>query len=225
MRDHPSLILIRHAQSQNNALDESLRVPDPEITPLGVQQSQRLAEAVARLNPSVLYCSPFQRSLQTTYWIVNKTGLVPFVQQDLYEQGGCHSGFEPGKRVAQPGLTRVQLQERFPGWKYDQRITQHGWYDRNHYETPHEARTRAEQVRHWFENGSQSHTLLDRVAMVIHADFKLRLLESFLELPNIENSLGNVVNTSITQLSLANGKWKLDYWNDFSHLENELVTT
>lgn len=225
MRDRPSLILIRHAQSQNNALDESLRVPDPHITELGVQQAQRLAEAVARIKPTVVYCSPFQRSLQTTHWAVRKTGLTPFVQQDLYEQGGCHSGFEPGKRLAQPGMTRAELKEQFPGWGLDQRITQEGWYDLDHYETLREARQRADKVRHWFENDSDSHTLRDRVAMIIHADFKVRLLESFLERPDIEESLGDVVNTAITQLSLSNGKWKLDYWNVFEHLDDELVTT
>jgi hypothetical protein len=60
--------------------------------------------------------------------------------------------------------------------------------------------------------------------MVIHADFKMRLLEAFLGNANVEEHFGEIVNTSISQLSLSNGRWKLDYWNTFTHLETDQVT-
>jgi len=63
------------------------------------------------------------------------------------------------------------------------------------------------------------HSSRDRVAMVIHADFKLRLLEAFLEDDAIEEQLGDIANTSITRLSLSKGRWRMDYWNVFSHLD------
>ena len=224
MHHKPCLLLIRHAQSENNALGDALRVPDPNITSIGVAQSAKLAEAVKKLSPSVLYCSPFLRSLETTRPIVEQTGLTPIVRQDIYEQGGCHSGYQPGMRIAQRGMGRVALATKYVGWQLDERINVDGWYNRAHYETQDEARHRAQQVKQWYESETRTHSLKDRVAMVIHADFKMRLLEAFLGNPNVEEHFGEIVNTSISQLSLSNGRWKLDYWNTFTHLETDQVT-
>ena len=218
MHHLPCLLLIRHAQSQNNALEDHLRVPDPDITELGVHQSRKLGNLVSHLSPSVIYCSPFLRSLETTRWAASQLDTVPMVRQDLYEQGGCHSGFEPGNRIAQSGMNRSTLEQRYPGWHLDDRIDDSGWYDLNHYETEAEARDRAMRVRRWYESESETHDASDRVAMVIHADFKLRLIEAFLENDSIEQQLGDIVNTSVTRLSLSKGRWRLDYWNVFTHL-------
>ncbi len=219
MHHLPCLLLIRHAQSQNNALPDRLRVPDPDITELGVAQSKKLAKFISNIAPSVIYCSPFLRSLETTRWALETLGTVPIVRQDLYEQGGCHSGFELGKRKAESGMNRSTLQSRYEGWHFDDRIDDRGWYDLDHYETDDEARLRAHRVRQWFESEAQTHDANDRVAMVIHADFKLRLMEAFLEDQDLEHQLGEVVNTSVTRLSLAKGKWRIDYWNVFAHLD------
>jgi 2,3-bisphosphoglycerate-dependent phosphoglycerate mutase len=224
MHHKPCLLLIRHAQSENNALGDAFRVPDPNITSIGVAQSRKLAGAVKKLSPSVLYCSPFLRSLETTRPIVEQTGLTPIVRQDIYEQGGCHSGYQPGKRIAQRGMGRVALATKYVGWQLDERINVDGWYDRADYETQEEARRRAHHVKEWYESETRTHSLKDRVAMVIHADFKMRLLEAFLGNANVEEHFGEIVNTSISQLSLSNGRWKLDYWNTFTHLETDEVT-
>lgn len=224
MHHKPCLLLIRHAQSENNALGDAFRVPDPNITSIGVAQSSKLAGAVKKLSPSVLYCSPFLRSLETTRPIVEQTGLTPIVRQDIYEQGGCHSGYQPGKRIAQRGMGRVALATKYVGWQLDERINVDGWYNRADYETQEEARHRAQQVKQWYESEPRTHSLKDRVAMVIHADFKMRLLEAFLGNANVEEHFGEIVNTSISQLSLSNGRWKLDYWNTFTHLETDEVT-
>ena len=224
MHHLPCLLLIRHAQSQNNALDDSLRVPDPDITELGVAQSKKLGDLVANLSPTAIYCSPFLRSLETTRWAVLRLGAVPIVRQDLYEQGGCHSGFEPGKRIAQSGMNRSTLQNRYAGWHLDDRIDEQGWYDLAHFETESEAKERAMRVRRWFESESQTHDASDRVAMVIHADFKMRLLEAFLEDDTIEDQLGEIVNTSVTRLSLSKGRWRIDYWNVFTHLATHEIS-
>lgn len=219
MHHLPCLLLIRHAQSENNALEDQFRVPDPNITELGVVQSKKLAKTVSQLAPSVVYCSPFLRSLETTRWMVERMGATPIVRQDIYEQGGCHSGYQPGNRIAQLGMSRETLSGRYSGWQLDDRIGEDGWYELDHYETADEASQRAQRVRKWYESESQLHSARDRVAMVIHADFKMRLLEAFLEDDTIEEQLGDIVNTSITRLSLSKGRWRIDYWNVFSHLE------
>jgi len=224
MHDQPCLLLIRHAQSQNNALPDHLRVSDPSITEVGVSQARKLSDAVKKLSPSVLYCSPFLRSLETTRPIASQTGLFPIVRQDIFEQGGCHSGFQPGARIAQPGMGRREIESNYAGWRLDDRIQPTGWYDLNHYETKEESRQRAVRVKQWFDDESTTHTYQDRVAMVIHADFKMRLIEVFLQDDSVEEHLGEIVNTSISRLSRINGRWKLDYWNVFSHLDSNEVT-
>jgi len=225
MHHLPCLLLIRHAQSQNNALEEHLRVPDPDITELGVFQAKKLGNLVANLSPTVVYCSPFLRSLETTRWAVHHLNTLPIVRQDIYEQGGCHSGFEPGRRTAQLGMNRSKLVQRYAGWHLDDRIDDRGWYDLDHYETADEARERAMRVRRWYESETQSHDARDRVAMIIHADFKMRLLEAFLEDDAVEEQLGEIVNTSVSRLSLFKGRWRLDYWNVFTHLEPHEISS
>jgi 2,3-bisphosphoglycerate-dependent phosphoglycerate mutase len=224
MHHQPCLLLIRHAQSENNALGERLRVADPNITPLGVIQAQKMAQAVRKLAPSVLYCSPFLRSLETTRAVAQQTGLVPIVRQDIYEQGGCHSGYLPEARVAVRGMKRQELESKYVGWRMDDRIGHDGWYDLDHYETANEACERAQRVKQWFESERILHSPNDRVAMVIHADFKMRLIELFLENESAESQLGDIVNTSISRLSRVGNRWKLDYWNVFSHLEADEIS-
>ena len=224
MHHLPSLLLIRHAQSENNALEDQYRVPDPNITELGVKQSQKLAPVVSKLNPTILYFSPFLRSLETTRWIAQRTSVVPTIRQDIYEQGGCHSGYQPGKRLAVAGMNRQTLAAKYSRWNIDDRITDQGWYDLDHYETEEEAKERAKRVRTWFESESTTHSGQDRVAMVIHADFKLRLLEAFLEDEAIEEKLGDIINTSMTRLSRSKGRWRIDYWNVFTHLDHHEIS-
>jgi 2,3-bisphosphoglycerate-dependent phosphoglycerate mutase len=218
MHHHPCLILIRHAQSENNAFPDHLRVSDPNITELGVVQAKKLAMAVHALEPTVLYCSAFLRSLETTRPIAEVTGLRPMVRQDIYEQGGCHRGYLPNPRIAERGMGREILSKRYANWHLDDRIEETGWFDLDHYESREEANHRAQRVKAWLESESRTHNPSDRVAMVIHADFKLRLIEALLDDLDIESKLGEVVNTSITRLSKVSGRWRLDYWNVFSHL-------
>jgi 2,3-bisphosphoglycerate-dependent phosphoglycerate mutase len=224
MHQSPCLLLIRHAQSENNAHPDELRVPDPDITELGVMQAKKLAPTVNKLNPTVIYCSPFLRSLETTRWIAEKSNVVPIVRQDIYEQGGCHRGYEPGKQIAVAGMNRSTLETKYSGWRLDDRINEEGWYDVGHYESREEAARRAQSVRRWFESETQLHNEQDRVAMIIHADFVLRLMEAFLEDDTIEEQLGDIINTSITRLSKHRGRWRIDYWNVFIHLDTDEIS-
>ena len=193
MHHHPCLILIRHAQSENNAFPDHLRVSDPNITELGVVQAKKLAMAVHALEPTVLYCSAFLRSLETTRPIAEVTGLRPMVRQDIYEQGGCHRGYLPNPRIAERGMGREILSKRYANWHLDDRIEETGWFDLDHYESREEANHRAQRVKAWLESESRTHNPSDRVALVIHADFKLRLIEALLDDLDIESKLGEVV--------------------------------
>lgn len=218
----PCLFLIRHAQSANNALEERHRIPDPPITELGHLQAKRLAEAVGPLRLTRVYVSPFLRSIQTAIPIVQAWDLPALIHRDIFEQGGCYRGYAIGDRFPMPGMGRSQLAALCPGWEIDPRIGEEGWNELPTYEELAQARRRARIFVQWLR--SQTLTADDRWGLVIHADFKLRLLEALLGRDDIEHHLGDVINTSITKLSLDQSGWKLDFWNAHQHLAPEHIS-
>lgn len=136
------MYLVRHAQSENNANPDTLRVPDPGITDVGRQQAQYLASRMDRYAPTLLYCSPFLRTLQTVAPVVQRMGIQPWIRQDLFEQGGCYSGHEIGRRTPEKGLPRSKIQSLYPDWEIDERIGETGWNQLECYETIERAGTR-----------------------------------------------------------------------------------
>jgi hypothetical protein len=61
--------------------------------------------------------------------------------------------------------------------------------------------------------------------LVIHADFKIRLLESLLDNLSIEEQLASVINTAWTTLRYQAGIWELDAYNSHPHLEPQMITS
>jgi len=215
--------LVRHAQSANNANPEPQRIPDPPITALGIQQAHALASIAPELAPTHLYTSPFLRTLQTTAPLANRLKITPFVKADLYEQGGCYRGYRIDDRTPEPGLGRAQIESLHPNWKIDQAIDQSGWNKLTSYENLEQARQRAKRVSKWLSEHPWPANA--RVMLVIHADFKIRLLESLLEDLDIEDRLGSVINTAWTTLHWTQGRCKLDRYNVHEHLKPHLVSS
>jgi len=227
------LLLIRHAQSANNALDESFRVPDPGITEIGKRQSQCLADWLKTYPPTVLYCSAFRRALETTRPIAESTGLQPIIRQDIFEWGGCYEGYIPGKIKPSPGMNRNEIASQFPDWQIDARIGDSGWYTEPILETTELAIKRSRVVSRWlrkmFEDFSAGQARSARVALVIHADFKALLLRILLNDKShfgerTFEHLSEVPNTSVTQLTWTGGDWQINFWSSIGHLHGELLT-
>ena len=212
------LILIRHGQSQNNASEERLRVSDPGLTAMGIQQSSQTAKRLAQLPVSSLYCSPFLRSLETTRPIADATKLPVNIHAEIFEQGGCYNGYEAVGRRGAPGMGAAQLREHYPGWRVDPSIPDSGWWNRD-YETLEEATHRAEQVAEWMGQlpvGPGLHVF------VIHADFK-RLLIDALSRSRIAWS-EPIYNASITHFDRDGESWQLRRLNCVEHLDGSLVS-
>lgn len=216
-------LLIRHAQSANNAQAESRRVCDPALTPLGEQQAALLADYLANhYRVTALYCSPFLRSLETARPAATKLGVRPFVHAEIFEQGGCYSGYAAVGRRGEPGMGAVVLRRRYPGWQLDHRIADEGWWRRD-YETQEEARQRAVRVRHWLEG---QHIARGEVhALIIHADFKALLLNELLgQQPVADWQLQSewLFNVGISHLACYDGHWELLRANDTEYLPTDL---
>jgi 2,3-bisphosphoglycerate-dependent phosphoglycerate mutase len=98
------LYLIRHGQSQNNAVLAATvglseygypgRVPDPALTTLGHRQAAALADAVRAgrtpLPLTHLYSSFTLRAVQTAAHLADALDLPVVLRQDSHEVGGVH---------------------------------------------------------------------------------------------------------------------------------------
>ncbi len=104
------LLLIRHAQSEWNALRRWQGQADPPLSELGYQQA---AAAAVRLKPvDVVASSTLQRSQTSAEIIAKQMGCDPpipvpeLIERDVREFSG---------------LTRIQIEEQFPGFLDDGR--------------------------------------------------------------------------------------------------------
>lgn len=227
------LLLIRHGQSANNALDESLRVPDPGLTEVGSRQAEVLANWLATYPPTDLYCSGFLRSLLTTQPVAGSLAMTPKVQADLYEVGGCYQGYHAGNIKPATGMGYSQIQSLFPGWEVDSRIDERGWYHGKEIEDETAARNRADRIVDWFESELKPKSPrlngIQRPALIIHADLKQYLMEAILgrQISRTHQPIliSEAWNTSVSQFSYENGQWRLDYWNSIGHLPMDLRTS
>ena len=228
-------LLIRHAQSANNALPAEQRVCDPPLTELGERQAELLADHLMTRRIDFLYCSGFLRSLQTAAPLAARTGLRPYVHSLLFESKGCYSGHLEGQLQPESGLGRGQIADQFGPWEIDPDISEHGWHHNRSIETDEELGERAAAVARWMVGRTEQVAAADAAAgiddevlvhaAVIHADFKVRLLlELFAEQAHHHAAFleADPLNTSITVLRYDGGGWHLLSYNDVSHLSEGL---
>jgi broad specificity phosphatase PhoE len=99
------LLLVRHGQSEWNALGRWQGRADPPLTDLGRQQA---FHAAARIGSVDLICaSPLQRALHTARIISEQLGVGPVVvEPDLAER-------DAGEWQ---GLTRGEIEQQWPGY-------------------------------------------------------------------------------------------------------------
>ena len=111
------LLLLRHGQSEWNALRRWQGQADPPLSDLGHQQA---AAAAALLDPvDVVAASTLQRSMVSAEIIANALGCDPPIP--------VHELIERDVREFS-GLTREQIEERYPGFLEDGRRPP-GWED------------------------------------------------------------------------------------------------
>ena len=220
------IYLVRHGQSDNNALAEHLRVPDPGLTEIGEQQATALAAWFASHAIDYLYCSPFLRALETVRPLAELRQLPVRVRANLFELGGCYSGHETGKKRGEPGMGKNQLRSGYPTWDIDASIGEAGWWGRE-YETWEQGRARAACVAQWL--ASDLATTSGTHLLVIHADFKRLLLEALFsdaQLETLQIDLAEIplYNTGISCLEPSPDGWLLREFNSTQHLPSKLVT-
>ncbi len=197
-----TLYLVRHAESQNNALPEHQRVSDPPLTDLGLQQAEKLGARLHRESqngstPEVILTSPFLRTMKTIHPASTRLSQSPVIWSNLYEAGGCYEGHIPGQTSGKPGMTRSDISEQFPGYVIPDDIDENGWYRHDDFEPWQAASKRAKDL---------SIQLLDTFAgksnpvlCMIHGDLIRLLLSHFCPADSMLSNT-DVANTSVTCL-------------------------
>lgn len=107
------LFLARHGETAGNREMRYLGSVDQPLTPGGLEQAERLAEALGPLPLDAVYASPLRRAADTGSRIAAARGLDLRIEERLREQ--CFGAWE--------GLTRNEVLERdrelLLGWEAD----------------------------------------------------------------------------------------------------------
>ncbi len=243
------LYIVRHAQSENNALMNSRdRVCDPALTELGHGQAEILAQHLAEASHpeqrfgrdpeetavesvegygiTSLYCSAMQRAIQTARPIGVALGLNPEVWVDIHESGGIFLNHHDERGiVGYPGMSRGEIAEKFPDYVLPDEITSDGWWDvRNGEEDWPTCQGRAIKVAHELRTWADGDAS-DTVAIISHAGFIEALIKALTsQLPG-HGVFYHHFNTALTRVDFgADGQLDVRYINRVPHLPDDMVS-
>ncbi len=193
------LYLIRHCQSENNALWQRTgsangRKQDPVLTDLGHLQGQQLGKFLAQPylqkpdSPQAkinnhngycfthLYCSLMRRSIQTATYIAEALNMPLVALDNAHERGGIYlHNPETGVNEGLPGFNRAYFEAEYPHLILPDSLGEEGWWER-----PYEDRDTARQrAVNFLEGLLATHGQNDdKVAVVIHGGFYQSILHA-----------------------------------------------
>lgn len=243
------LLLVRHAQSQNNVIAaqtaikyagrpnsemraefERLRSHEPALSATGTAQAELLSDYLAKEglpHGAPCYCSPMQRTMLTMQPTLTKLGWAGNVRGELFEVGGSFSTNSEGVDQVHPGKTPNELQLAFPDYKMSDELLalgDQGWFRNPTRETHPQAEERAAGIVEWFwaqaaERGA-SGAPVDLVCC-LHGDLLNMLLRNLLLVDPASKSTFMHYNTGCTLLNLNAERRQaaLLYHNRVSHLD------
>lgn len=217
------LLLIRHGQSANNALEHAAgdpggRLPDPPLTPLGHRQARRLAGWAAQGGGGPvthLYTSLTTRAAQTAAPLAAALGLPVQGLAAAYECGGLSTG-PAGGFAPVTGRDHASLRLDCPPLVWPDDLVGRPWDGGHEPWEPARFQARAAHVAAALRGvmGAQV------VALVTHHDFAGYLLAELLGLPSPGDG-GPVLrldNTGTARLTPTPGRAALDWLNRADHL-------
>lgn len=198
-------VLIRHAQSGNNLLYEQTgastgRLPDPEITDLGHEQTRLLAaELAAGALPwriDRMYCSLMTRAIQTAVPLADALDLPLHGHAELFEGRGPYDvDPDTGLDVPYPGADRDTLSGHSVRLVLPATAGPDGWWS-GQVETDVDVAFRARRL---IRGLRAAHDSGDTIALVTHGFFTQHLLREFLGIQRMTGWF-DIHNTSITLL-------------------------
>jgi len=205
------LIVIRHGESLNN-VPGSTWMPDPDLSPRGIEQARALGERMAGVRIDALLASPLKRALRTANEISIRKGNMPVrILHELVEIGTdyrtiCHAEARAFCPAALP-------YEDLPAGNYGD-----GYY--LHIKDPWYMMSRGyrviSRIRQTFPEDAA-------VAIVAHVGFNQRLLAAALGIPCPPGLKFEQGNTCVNVIRYSLGEdgreqTRLVLLNDTSHL-------
>lgn len=241
------LFILRHAQSVNNAEpDWEKWLADPHLTPLGEQQSMRVAQHLAEGPPNMLgndvgygitdiLVSPMLRTLQTSAPIVECLNIKPHVWPLICEHQGTNYK-KNGQAIGVAGMTRSAMSQQFPGYHLPPEITEQGWWNPNHSPEPiarcHQRGREAAAILIERARQSLREARDERVLLISHGTFSNGLIIALLDLLAKDYHYSHF-NTGITRIDFLRADHKADiqevrpvlrYSNRTEHLSGDLYS-
>jgi broad specificity phosphatase PhoE len=223
------LYLIRHGQSANNAAQEGApHIPDCPLTDLGHKQARRVAQRMTGENITHLFCSPMLRTLQTMQPIAEALGLSPQVWVSTHEKGGAVWERDRANHdfVNTSGLTRREMQARFPGYTLPDAVGDDGWwrYDKG-LEPFGGVIVRGQQVAAELFAFAKANPEAN-AALVSHGGFLDALIRGIFEMHGRETIFFLHNNTGVSKINVW--EWRartvMIYHNRIDHLPPELIS-
>ena len=243
---------IRHGQSENNLLwaetgSSQGRSEDPDLTPVGRQQAELVAQFLNQDAPGStsgsgdegvqnvggfglthLYTSLMVRAVATGTIVARALDLPLVAWVDAHERGGIYLKDEQtDERIGQPGHNRAYFEHHYPDLVLPDSLGEAGWWNRP-YEDQEQRLARAWRfLQQLLER--HGHTD-DRVAVISHGGFYNSLLAALLKLPEPENVWFVLNNAAITRIDFRDESDEfaehiaLAYVNRVDFLPPELVT-
>jgi len=236
---------IRHGQSANNLLwaqtgASNGRSEDPNLTPLGRQQAEKVAQFLRQTDPTAptnvwgydiqnaggfgithLYCSLMIRAV-TTGTIIAKALDLPLVAwEDLHEHGGIHQKDEQtGEHIGLPGKNRAYFKAHYPDLVLPSSLGEEGWWNRPF----EEEAQRPIRARRFLRELVERHGGTDdRVAVVSHGGFYNQLLRAILNLPEGQGCWFALNNAAITRIDFEDEGIVLNYLNRADFMTSDML--
>lgn len=244
------LYIIRHAQSENNAIwtstgSDNGRVPDPVLTKIGHRQARIMAEYIQQVDVDTavtpddpynhqgfhlthLYCSLMRRAVQTGTYLSRALDLPLVAWPVIHEGGGIYEKNATGERVGLPGPNRAYFAQYHPELRLPEELDEAGWWNRP-VETWEEMPGRAQRFLDelYARHGDSD----DRVAIVTHGGFYYAFFSVLLDFWRTKVDFGGelpiwfkVFNTSITRIDFNDDHVSIIYPNRADFLPPELLT-
>ncbi|GGS17850.1 histidine phosphatase family protein [Deinococcus knuensis] len=178
------LLLIRHAQSQNNVIEDrpdyaQARQPDPPLTTHGHHSARQFAQDADLHGTTCLYTSLMLRAVQTAAPIAARLNLPAHGIERAYEYGGLTTG-PAGGFTPVTGSDHASLRAHCPALIWPAHLTGHPWDGgAEAWEEPH-FHARATQA---LTDLRARHPGPARVALITHHDFAGALIRAALGWP------------------------------------------
>jgi 2,3-bisphosphoglycerate-dependent phosphoglycerate mutase len=197
------LIPVRHGETLWNVEGREMGQLDSPLTPLGVEQAQRLARRLSGMKIDVVYSSNLGRALDTAAIIA----------------AACHTDVRPDPGLRErnmgifQGLTQAEIERQYP-------VEGRAYAKDQNYAIPNgeSGPQRAERSIRAFSAIAERHPH-DTVVAVTHSGLLRGFFEWVLGIPPDRGVHFRRDHASYNALDFESGKWTLVTWNDLSHLD------